>query len=394
MSVGGPRPPPRVLAWVGLGALVLTTALARADRPPLVWKAVARSPAATASSPSAADAALMALCGASDGALTELAERNVAAQLAGQTLFASDELAFGLRAVGSPHVWPRAWAVSTSAIAEDDLARRVRAWAATTQALGERRCGVARGRRPDGPAVVSAVAIDALADLEPLPVAPPVGRWLTLQARMLVPASGVKVVLLGPTGPPKTVLSSLAEGRVRSTFALDRPGRWLVQVLATVATGPRPVLEALLFAGIAPPAQFTRAVAPGEEAAVGAADDADAVFGMVNAARQAEGVGLLARDRALDALAEAHSVAMRSARTLGHDVGAGDPASRVQAAGLVLRVTGENVSSASSLVNAHRALWASPSHRDNLLLARFTRVGVGVARDGDQLVWVTQIFGG
>lgn len=384
---------PRGLSLVGLGALVLMAALANAADAPLVWKAVTRSPVAAPPS-SAADEALMAHCGVGDGALVELARRNVAAQLAGRALFPADELAFGLRAVGDPHVWPRGWGLSGGALDEDDVARRVRGWASASVALGVRRCGVARGVGPDGRAVVSAVTVDALADLEPLPIATPVGRWLTLDARMLVPASDASVVLLGPTGPPKKVLSSLSSGQIRSKFVVDRAGRWLVQVLATVATGPRPVLEALVFAGTPPPAQFARAPAPGEQAAEGAADDAEAVFKMINAARAAEGVGSLVRDAALDGLARAHSVEMMSARTIGHDVGSGDPAARVQAAGLALRVTGENVSSASSLVGAHRALWESPSHRGNLLLDRFSRVGVGVARDAKNIVWVTQIFGG
>jgi uncharacterized protein YkwD len=241
--------------------------------------------------------------------------------------------------------------------------------------------------------VVSAVAIDALADLEPLPITTPAGRWLTLRGQLLVPASEVKVVLLGPTGPPKTVLSTFSNGQFRSTFVVDRAGRWLVQVLATVATGPRPVLEALVFAGRAPPTQFTRVAAPGEQAALGVVDDAEAIFKMVNAARAAEGIAPLARDSKLDALAHVHSVEMMKARTIGHDVGSGDPATRVQAAGLMLRVTGENVSSASSLVNAHRALWESPSHRGNVLQERFARIGVGVVRDAKDLVWVTQLFG-
>jgi len=43
-------------------------------------------------------------------------------------------------------------------------------------------------------------------------------------------------------------------------------------------------------------------------------------------------------------------------------------------------------------VLAERALWASPSHRENLLLPRFDRVGIGVARDPDGTLWVCQTF--
>ena len=46
------------------------------------------------------------------------------------------------------------------------------------------------------------------------------------------------------------------------------------------------------------------------------------------------------------------------------------------------------------LEGAHRALWASPSHRGNLLLDQFTKVGIGVVRGPDGAVWVTELFTG
>jgi uncharacterized protein YkwD len=55
---------------------------------------------------------------------------------------------------------------------------------------------------------------------------------------------------------------------------------------------------------------------------------------------------------------------------------------------------GENVAHALTLERAHRVLWASPSHRGNLLDRRFRDLGVGVARDSDGSVWVCQLFGG
>ena len=79
---------------------------------------------------------------------------------------------------------------------------------------------------------------------------------------------------------------------------------------------------------------------------------------------------------------------------VGHDVGGGDPRVRLEAAGISATVAGENVASAGSLENAHRALWASPSHRGNLLLERFTRVGVAVAQAADGTLWVTEMFAG
>jgi uncharacterized protein YkwD len=242
--------------------------------------------------------------------------------------------------------------------------------------------------------VVAVVAVDALADMAPLPTTARVGQWLTLEGTMLVPASAVKVVLLGPRGAPKTVLASLSKETIRSTFAVDQPGAWLVQVLATVSTGPRPVLEAMVYAGSSPPSRFVAAPAPGEEAAKGAADDADAVLRMVNAARAAEGMPPLARDARLDKLAQVHTEDMLKAKMVGHNVGSGDLRARMSASGMRAKVAGENLASAKSLEHAHRALWASPSHRDNTLYGDFRLMGVAVARADDGTVWVTEVFVG
>ncbi len=381
----------------GAGGAVIALALglptpAHAEALPLVWKAATQSP-----HPAAADAKsapLLALCGSSDAALTEVAARSARRQLDGSSLLGADELAFNLRAAGDPHVWPRAWSIAGQALEDDDIARRVKAWIAPWNTLGSRRCGVARVKGDDGMTVIAAVAVDTLADLAPLPTTARVGQWITLDGTMLVPASDAKVVLLGPRGAPKTVIASLAGSKIHSTFSVDQPGPWMVQVLATVTTGPRPVLEAMIFAGTAPPAQFVPAPAPGESAAKGAKDDDDGMLRMINAARAAEQVSPLARDGALDKLARAHSEEMLRARMVGHDVGGGDPAARIKAAGIKAHVAGENVASAGSLENAHRALWASPSHRGNLLLDKFTRVGVAVVRAPDGMVWVTEMFSG
>jgi uncharacterized protein YkwD len=148
----------------------------------------------------------------------------------------------------------------------------------------------------------------------------------------------------------------------------------------------------MVFAGTSPPREFVHAAAPGEDAGRGAKGDDDALYRMVNAARASEGVGAIARDAALERLARQHSEAMKRAKMVGHDVGDGDPRARVDASGISVHVVGENAASATTLEGAHRALWASPSHRENLLFARFSRAGVAVVRGDDGSVWVTELF--
>ena len=359
---------------------------------PFTWKTTTQSP--QAAKPDKKVAAFQSLCGAADGALAAVAERNVLRQQSGAEIFAADELAFALRAAGDPHVWPRAFSVAGTGLDDEHLQKRLKTWMAGWSTLGTKRCGISRGDKPDGSTVFSVVATDALADMTSLPVTARVSQWITLEGKMLVPATDAKVVLLGPRGAPKNVVASLSGTKIRSTFSVDQPGQWLVQVLATVSTGPRPVLEALVFAGVTPPTKFTRQAVPGEDAGKSLKTDADAVLAMLNAARTAEGAKTLTRDSDLDRLAKAHSDEMAKVKMVGHNVGTGDPAQRIKAAGIKATIAGENVASAAGVQNAHRALWASPSHRSNMLTTQFTRVGVAVTKDAEGRVWVTQLFAG
>ena len=302
-----------------------------------------------------------------------------------------DEIALWLRQQGSPYVWPRAWALESS---DEQLAfgsDRLTSWLGSFDDGGVRRCGVGSARS-DGRTVVAVVATDVLADLDPLPVRARVGNWLALEARLLVPASEAKVVLLGPSGAPRPVPTSLVGGRVSSRFALERRGRFLIQVLADVAGGPRPVLEALVFADVEPPGAPAPDGAPGEEAGGEFSDPAQAIERMLAIARQKERLPPLVRVPALDRVALEHAEAMRDAGRIGHDVGRGNPAARVAAAGLSVKGAGENVAHAMSVIHAHRSLHASPSHRANMLSPAFDSVGIGVAADRDGTLWVCQLY--
>jgi uncharacterized protein YkwD len=377
-----------LLALAAAGVMSAPAVLA--DIPALTWKATMASPQTAQADTKVS--ALQSLCGTADAALVATATRNAKRQLEGSEIFGADELGFTLRAAGDPHVWPRAFSISGQSFEDDYLKKKLKGWTDGWATLGTKRCGLAKEAKADGTTVFSVVAIDALADMNSLPVTARVSQWLTLEATMLVPASAAKVVLLGPRGLPKTVVASLTKGKIKSTFSVDQAGQWLVQVLATVSTGPRPVLETLVFAGTTPPAKFTRATVPGEDAGKEVKDDADAVLKMLNAARTAEGSKTLTRDSALDKLAKVHSDEMAKAKMVGHDVGTGDPAARIKAAGVKAKIAGENVASAATAQNAHRALWASPSHRSNMLSGDFSRVGIAVVKDAEGRVWVTQLF--
>jgi uncharacterized protein YkwD len=317
-----------------------------------------------------------------------VAERLAEREAAGRNPLDTSEITFALRSAGAPYVWPRAFTLQGET---DDAVERAKVaeWLSTLGAEGDKRCAVASSVGKDGRAF-AAVLVAVLADLEPLPTRVLVGTWLDVRAVLRLPAYGAEVVVLGPRGRPHSVLASLSGGSVRARFRADREGTWLVQVLATTASGPRVAAEALVAAGAEPPATFDAGKAPGEDAAPSSGSPEDALLAMVNGARASEGLGRLRRDARLDRLAREHAEVMRREKALSHGASAGSLTERLD--GTLLRSAGENVAHATDLFRAHRSLWKSPSHRENLLHEAFELVGIGVVRDDDGSTWICEIF--
>jgi uncharacterized protein YkwD len=334
----------------------------------------------------------LAQCGVGEAGLGQVARELLALKIARGHLADPDTIAFAQRAAGEPHPWARAWTASAKTGPGGGLLAKLRDWLPQGQSL--RRCGAASGVAPDGARVLVVVSVEALADLAPLATRARVGQWMTVEARLRVPARSASVMVLGPSGAPRPLLTTVDRSTVRARFAPERAGEFTVQVIADLAAGPRPVLEASVFADVEPSDEPSGQPAPGEDAAAGARDDSEALARMISIARSSAGQRALERDRRLDQVALAHSVSMNRIQALAHDVGDGDPEARLDAVGLEARLAGENVAYAPSVAQAHRALWASPSHRLNILRSDYGRVGIGVVRGEAGDVWVTEIFEG
>jgi uncharacterized protein YkwD len=372
-----------VVMAVSLGSASAHAEEDEAPKTALHWARRSESPR---SAPAAG--ALYGACGGRDLGLVKVAAQIVHRRLDGLAPPSERQLQTLLRAAGVPQVWPRAWSLRGNH-GEAVLAAKLGAWLDKHPPVGQRRCGIARGADNDGEPVVVVVTVDAVADLDPLPIRSRVSKWHGLEAQLHVPARSAKVVLLGPKGRPKRVLASLAGGRVRSRFMLDDPGRWLVQVVADLSSGPQPVLEATVWVGDDPP----KALEEEQPRTATAAPRPSALYSMLNEARRKEGLSALRRDGRLDRVARAHAASMMQSRRAAHDVGQGPPTERVQRAGLNMHRVGENVASAPTISRVHEALWDSPSHRENLLDASFRRVGVGLAIDRTGQLWAVQLFG-
>jgi uncharacterized protein YkwD len=374
-------------------ALLSSPAAASPDEPAIAWSAWTASPIAIDShtlAPLEQEALLR--CGSPDAGLVETARWVLARKLRGLPTPEFDEIAWMQRAAGEPHSWARAWVATGGTLEQGATWARLDAWLGAPATSAPRRCGTATGAAADGARTLVVVAVDALADLAPLPTRARPGEWLTVEARLRVPAAGGEVILLGPSGLPRRVPTSFRGSTLRARFAPDRPGKFELQVVADVAGGPRPVLEAILFAGVEPTAQSGGSRAPGEEAADDRLDDGDSLARMMTAARASVGLPPLVRDARLDAVARAHAAQMASAHVLAHDLGGGDAPDRLRAASIERTLVGENVAHASSVRLAHRSLWMSPSHRSNLLRREFDRVGLGVARDEHGDAWVVELL--
>jgi uncharacterized protein YkwD len=108
----------------------------------------------------------------------------------------------------------------------------------------------------------------------------------------------------------------------------------------------------------------------------------------MNEERTARGLPVLHRRDDVDGVAQAWSGHLASERRLSHNDAFFTSESRARHGAKAL---GENVAVNRSAEAAHVALMNSPHHRDNILDARFTVVGLGaVYQDGSW--WVTQDF--
>ncbi|MEQ9322509.1 MAG: CAP domain-containing protein [Polyangiaceae bacterium] len=382
-----------VLALVAPAVALFAPALAQAEteeqakdegpRSPLRWVAETESPrSAQPTGP------LYRACGGRDLGLVSVAAQIVRRRLRGMPPPSERQLETLLRASGVPQVFPRAWSLRGDH-GDEVIATKLGGWLAKRPPAGHRRCGIARGTDAEGVPVVVVVTVDAFADQAALPTRARVSKWLRLEAALHVPAHDAKVVLLGPRGRPKRVLASLSGDTVRSRFMLDAPGRWLVQVVADLSSGPQPVLESTVWVDRDPPDTLPEEL---PTAAGTAAPKPSALFTLLNRSRQKEGLPPLHRDQKLDRIARDHAAAMMTARRAAHDVGQGPPTERVERAGLVVHRVGENVASAPTVARVHEALWDSPSHRENMLDASFRRTGVALAIDRTGQLWAVQLF--
>lgn len=155
------------------------------------------------------------------------------------------------------------------------------------------------------------------------------------------------------------------------------------------APAPEPVAET------PPPARTTPAPRPAPPAR-SLATIVDTVFLLTNRERTRASLTPLRRNPELARAAQLHAEQMAAAGKLGHELpGARYPtlASRLKLIGYAYRNVGENVAEGYTSGAALMAGWmTSAPHRANILSARYTETGVGMARSKTGRTYHAQVF--
>lgn len=119
------------------------------------------------------------------------------------------------------------------------------------------------------------------------------------------------------------------------------------------------------------------------------------LLAIVNRERIQQALQPLEMDEELMRLARDHSQEMAQQGFISHDLPSGNLQARMSRAGYLYEVARENVASSQTIVGANQALLNSPPHKENIMAADVTRVGIGVIRRPSSCghyLYITQVF--
>lgn len=113
---------------------------------------------------------------------------------------------------------------------------------------------------------------------------------------------------------------------------------------------------------------------------------------LINEDRISHGLGTVTMADDLNSISQAHSEDMRTNNFFSHVNLAGKtPENRRLDAGITTSV-GENIAKDTSIEFGHYGLMRSAAHRENILTADWTRVGLGIALSNDGYLYIVQEF--
>jgi uncharacterized protein YkwD len=123
--------------------------------------------------------------------------------------------------------------------------------------------------------------------------------------------------------------------------------------------------------------------------------DEQELLAITNRDRLERGLPPLTFDKALMQIAREHAMGMAQQGFISHDQPSGDLQTRMRRYRYYYETARENVASARTVLKAHEALLNSPKHKDNILAADVTRIGIGIAQYPslcDKHLYITEVF--
>jgi uncharacterized protein YkwD len=226
----------------------------------------------------------------------------------------------------------------------------------------------------------------------PREVAP--GAHIELSGELDADLEKPQLIVAGPDG--RSTRGKPGTGR-RFTFdvPLETPGEHRIELLADGPRGATVVANFPVYAGV-PPRTRVEALSDERNTTGTPAVVAARVLELLNEERARAGVPPVQTSARLEAVALAHSEDMRDAGFVGHtSPSTGSASDRVRRAGMRVVLVRENIGRGYSAEGVHRGLMDSPGHRDNIVSAEVTHVGLGVvevAETGGRAYLVTQVF--
>lgn len=297
-------------------------------------------------------------------------------------------LAFLLDSAGVAAWGVRQGVVATTADGDQALVEAVAEH--LTAEHGPWRVGVGEAvRLGEGPHRIIAVLLAHPTHLlEPLDRAPEAGT-LRIAGELLPGHIKPALVVQDPDLNFVDVPVTLEGRHFEASWPAEQAGRWVAELLAEGATGPIPLSQLTFFVEGTVPDVF-EGTWPGDDQPE--RDPGDQSAELLRQDRARFGLAPLLRDPALDAIARAHCLDMRTNGFVGHrSPTTGGPSDRLTAAGYRAASSGENVALNQSLADAEEGLMRSLGHRRNLLSSDFNHVGVAALAQGDHW-YVTQLF--
>jgi uncharacterized protein YkwD len=288
----------------------------------------------------------------------------------------AEQLAVEMSRAGAWDPPPRTIVVKTSPAARASSSLGARPDLAATSAT---HFGLGLAIKDDTAAAVLLLT-DRKAFLEPFPRKIEVAGSAQLTGRLVFPLHDARVFVTGPDGEAKQArVEAEARNRFSARLGFPERGRYSIEVVGESVKGPEVVALFQVQAG------EPSATAPSAPRAVPETADlkrAEAqVITAINERRHAHQLPALARSSQLDVVAAEHAAEMVRLGYFAHVSPVhGDVGERLKRAGFSYRRVSENLGEASSALEAHQLIEASPGHLANVIDPKVDLVGIGTAR--------------